>query len=618
MEKVHEMMRPKIKRDTFFYYDNKKGVYFRNNVNSFWMEGNTVAQWIEKLWPMLNGEHSLHELTNSLPEEYRRRVYDIVGALAKNDFVRDVSSDRSHDLRQDIIHRYASQVEFLDSIGNSGAARFESYRQTKVLAIGSGSFLLSLVSSLLESGLAKFHVFVTDSSATNRKRLEEVVVHHRKSDQEVSVGEMKGDTFIPGIIGSYDAILYVSPNGNREELQFFHTLCKQEGKLFVPAICLDGVGLAGPIVHPDYEGCWETAWRSLHKQLFTTKKEECAPTVESILANIITFELVKKRSGLAEATQENKVYIMNLETLEGQWHSFIGHPSPINVESIRYVEDILTHIEKDTRTCSSTELFQTATSITSEETGIFHKWEERELSQVPLAQFCVQAVNPSSDGPAELLREIICVGLTHEEAQREATLCGLESYMKSVYPSVHVGVGTSSIEGISRALQQCLTNELQKKEREMKFARVQLEPIEDKRCEFYLQALNTMKQEYTIGIGENICGFPVMCLQTNNNSYCSVALNQTLALRNVLQCALRDLQNKVKSSSFFSIQLLEEKPSPYISIPVYEETEQRETLQYALNVLQKEKKNPLVYELPLHSSFQHDVVIYGVTLREEE
>jgi hypothetical protein len=41
------------------------------------MEGNTIAQWIEKLMPMFNGEYTLDDLTEGLPTPYRERVYVI-------------------------------------------------------------------------------------------------------------------------------------------------------------------------------------------------------------------------------------------------------------------------------------------------------------------------------------------------------------------------------------------------------------------------------------------------------------------------------------------------------------------------------------------------------------
>ena len=84
----------------------------------------------------------------------------------------------------------------------------------------------------------------------------------------------------------------------------------------------------------------------------------------------------------------------------------------------RLVEDLDLRIEQEgKRNNASHELLEYFNGLTSEEIGIFHSWEERNLSQLPLAQCFVQAVNPLTSGPADLLPEVICAGLTHEEAK---------------------------------------------------------------------------------------------------------------------------------------------------------------------------------------------------------
>jgi putative thiazole-containing bacteriocin maturation protein len=626
MGKVHPAMQPKLKRDTFFYYDEKKGVYFRNNVNSFWMEGNTIIQWIEKLLPMLNGENSIHDLTNRLPDAYRKRVYEIIEVLEENDFIRDVSSDSMHYLRKETIEKYASQVEFLDNMGGSGAARFEQYRQTKVLAIGSDSFLLSLVSSLLESGMAKFHVFVTNTNTTNRTRLEEMIVHYQKTDRDISVGEMRAKQFPLHAIQAYDAVLYVSPDGNREELEFFHTLCKQEGKLFIPAICLEGVGLAGPVVNPDSDGCWEKAWRSLHKQALTTNVGETySTTVGALLSNVLVFELLKKRAGIPETRQKNQLYILNVETLEGTWHTFVPS-SFVERDMIQPVKDISTYIKESHKKENLSEFFHTVSSLTSETTGTFHKWEEGDLQQVPLAQFCVQSAQPNIEGPAELLPEIICASLTHTEAQREAALYGMESYItvlsdvlnKDLGIHLYTGAGLSPAEGISRGIQKYLTEELSRKQvgETMIFSKAKFTHIEDKHCAFYLQALSTMRKAVEVGIGKEIEGFPVMCVHTNNRFYLSTALHPTLALRNGLQQAIMDIQNKVDVQETRPVCMFDKKEPKQIIIHAYEESDDVHTLESALELLNRHSKKPIVVKLPLPEVLQKEVVVYGVAVEE--
>ncbi len=164
MGNLKPSMRLKVKRDTFYLPEPDRGVYFRNNVNSFRMEGSGIDQWVEKLLPMFNGEYTLEYLTNGLPDPYRKRVFEIAEVLYENGYVRDVSEDLPHQLSDALLKQYASQIEFVDNLVGSGAARFQDFRQANVLAVGSGSMLNALVSSLVESGLAKVRVAITDEA----------------------------------------------------------------------------------------------------------------------------------------------------------------------------------------------------------------------------------------------------------------------------------------------------------------------------------------------------------------------------------------------------------------------------------------------------------------------
>jgi putative thiazole-containing bacteriocin maturation protein len=239
MENLNHSMRPKVKGDTFFLPDPNGGVYFWNNEGSFRMEGETIGQWIEKLIPVLNGEHTLEDLTDGLPDQYRNQVFEITEVLYKNGFIRDVSQDCPHQLPDEVLQRYASQIEFLDTLCNSAAYRFQSYRQTKVLAVGAGPFLVSLVAELLESGLPKVHVLVTDSMPTNRQRLVELAAHSRKTDPEVALEEItlqkEGVSSWREVVQPFHSILYVSQESDVEELRVLHTACRRCYSL--PCVC---------------------------------------------------------------------------------------------------------------------------------------------------------------------------------------------------------------------------------------------------------------------------------------------------------------------------------------------------------------------------------------------
>ncbi|MFB3164652.1 putative thiazole-containing bacteriocin maturation protein [Neobacillus sp. 179-J 1A1 HS] len=636
MTNMNPSMRLKVKRDTFFLPDPNSGVYFRNNISSFRMEGSMIEQWVEKLIPMFNGEYTLDYLTNGLPAAYRDRVFEIAEALYRNGFVRDVSQDRPYQLKEQVLKKYASQIEFVDNMVDSGGFRFQNYRQAKVLAVGSGPFFVSLVASLLDSGLPKFQMLITDSVHTNRQRLMELVAHARKTDADVEIEEVtlnnQGESSWEEAINPFDYILYVSEKGDVEELQLLHRVSREEKKVFLPAICLEQVGLAGPVVYPDSDGDWESAWRRIHQSaLFKDQPlSDFSSTAGAMLANVIVFELFKDVTGVSEKAQKNQFFLLDLESLEGNWHSYMPHPLVTGQTSSRLVEDIDIRLIQGTEREDPGKLLLAFNQITSKVTGIFHIWEEGDLRQLPLAQCRVQAVNPMEEGPSQLLDPIVCTGLTHEEARREAGLSGIEAYVSQIVGlldlplEVEVGAGESFAESVCRGLQKCLDEELiiQSLKQEYSVLPVQLSSVEDERCRFYLQALTTLRGAPTIGIGEEVAGFPAVWIGTNDGWYGSVDLNITMALRNALKQAIFDVQNEedyvMARSLEVSSMIPDEKVPLKIEIPACEERIQPEDLLNAMEILKRNEKQLFVYELELEPFLKDGLAgIFGILVQEE-
>ncbi|MFE5426193.1 putative thiazole-containing bacteriocin maturation protein [Peribacillus simplex] len=640
-------MRLKVKRDTFFLPEPNRGVYFRNNISSFRMEGSSIVQWIEKLLPMFNGNHTLSELTDGLPGPYRNRVMEIAEVLYGNGFVRDVSQDSPHQLRKQVLERYASQIEFLESCGDSGAYRFETYRKKKALAIGSGPLFLSLVSSLIESGLPAFHIFITDTVPTNRKRLNEIVAHARKTDDEVSIGEVvleKGEEIEwQEIVQPFDSILYVSQEGDIEELRELHSVCREGKKILFPALIINQVGMAGPLVHPDSKGGWESAWHRLHQAELEKNQapSSFSATAGAMLANIMVFEWFKDATGVTTAEQSNHFYLLDMDTMEGKWHPFIPHPGVTGKGTAAWIEDFDQRLGQKADPSEPGKVFMYFSRLTSSESGIFHRWDEGDLKQLPLAQCRVQVVDPLSSGPAELLPEIIRSDLTHEEARTESGLSGVEAYVSrtlsqliptltplqgadDIKESVGVGAGETFAECVCRGLQSCLDKEFDNKRfNHEKLVSVQLAQVEDERCRYYLQALTRLQGEPIIALGEEVSGFPVVWAGTSDGWSGAVGLNVTIALRNALQKAIMKVQNQtvcLTAPGIVASPVLEEEKMPLnLVIPSCEVKGNSELVQSAIQVLKKNSKRICVFELNLEPLLKEEMAgVFGVFLRKEE
>ncbi|CAM3826272.1 putative thiazole-containing bacteriocin maturation protein [Mesobacillus thioparans] len=630
MEKLDPSMRLKVKRDTFYLSEPNRGVYLRNNSCSFRLEGNGIEQWVEKLLPMFNGEYTLEKLTDGLPGPYKERVYQIAGVLIENGFVRDVATDDPHSLSEQVMKKFASQIEFVDNLAGSGAARFQSFRDSHVLAVGSGPIFNSLVSSLLESGLKNLNVSITTEVPTNRKRLEELVAHAQKTDSEVAYQELSTkEGNWRELIGSYDHVLYVSQGGNQVELRQLQNICREEKKTFIPAILLQNAGVAGPICYPDSEVSWESAWRRLHDSVLEKKHEvpSASLTTGALLANVITFELFKDLAGVTTSEQKNRVFLLDLETLEGSWHSFFPHPLETGAFTVEKIETLEARIEKNHRESETEKLLHYFSLLTSKETGILHMWEEGDLKQLPLAQCGVQAADPLSEGPAKSLEARVCSGFTHEEARIEAALSGIEEYAARMAGLIHngefmgVGAGVTFVEAVGRGLQKCLSEKLQNRWNGQieSITLVNLEPLEDERCRFYLNSLTMLQGPPKIGLGRDISGFPVVWIRTGKGWYGSSDLNETMALRKSLQYALADFQNESNGVRLHDSEVkLEEVQRQTIPIPDCPARIQPETLYAALNVMKEKGTWLSVYDLRVEPAFNQQLEgVVGVLLREE-
>lgn len=650
MSKLNSSTRLKVKRDTFFLPDAKGGVYFRNNSSSFRMEGTTIYQWIEKLIPMFNGEKTLGELTTGLTPPYRNRVYEIGETLYKNGFVRDASKDTPHQLNRSILEKYASQIEFIESFVDSGAYRFQKYRQSNVLAVGSGPFLISLASALIESGLPKLNVMNLDPDDTNRQRLNELVqsVKEREPDaevMEVPFQKVKGEEFWKQVVQDYDWILYVSQSGNVNELRELNSVCKEEKKSFIPAICLQQVGLSGPLFHPESDGCWESAWLRIHRSVLHTEEPCSQPfssTTASILANVAVFEMFKNVTGIADANQSNQIYLLDLETLEGEWLSFITHPLVTSKSfTPKLVENLDARLNKETvRDHQPNDLLGYFSQLTSEKTGIFHTWTEKSLSQLPLAQCYVQAINPMSEGPAELLPEVICADLTHEDARREAGLTGIEMYVTQMIDStefkkgnhqvgtnitedgIGVGAGETIEEAICRGLQAYLNEALAKKNSDqLNTINMPVELMKDRRCKYYYNALTSLNGSPAIGLKENLLGFPVIGVKSNGRWYSSVGLNTTLGMRHALKQAILDTRGPMDSMMRKETDpvVFSNKTETRLEIPSCDEVTQLQLLQSAIQTLRQNSKRLFVYDLTFEPFMKQEMAgVFGVQIREDE
>ena len=328
------------------------------------------------------------------------------------------------------------------------------------------------------------------------------------------------------------------------------------------------------------------------------------------------------------------------ETLEGNWHHFVTHPLMEGRAEAILIDSPESLLGQPSEEKQREKCFLFFNQLASGHSGIFHKWEEEDVIQLPLAQCRVQVADPLSEGPADLLPVTLCADLTHMDARMEAGLTGIEIYASRMAAQlvgkaegkekqktfIGIGAGGSAAESVCRSLQKCLDHESRKhdvSEREI-LGFVKLETIEDSRCHYYYQVLAIMaKQIPMIGEGRDMAGFPVFYVGTAGGWTASTGINETIALRNALKAAVMKAQNNgtdsMAESGIFVRSISATGPATRkMAIRDMEKLDYDELLQTAVSVLKKKQRPFSVYQLNIEPFSKEGVIkITGVSLGGE-
>lgn len=563
MDGIQPWMQLKVKTDTFFVPNFDGTVYFRNNIGSFRMEGLSVQAWIEKLLPIFDGVNTLESLTDGLPEPYQERILEIAKILYENGFVRDVSADARHGLNDELMRDDAPQIELVDNLKGSGAFSFEMYRNLKVLAIGSGEILRAAIDALSESGLSEICAV----------ELHDVSDHVEEWDA------------VRNLMKTMNVALYVSDTGDLDALRRIEAICLDAGTWFLPAVLLKSVGVVGPLVRPkvtrdaygmvnaedmgevstsdtpdasDALATWDSMWRRIHESAVDDSpvdegftKASSRDAASRLLVNVAISTLFQAAVEIDDGVFRDHVYLLQLETLTGGWHKvFPARSSVMDIDGCRLLDadQLIATQEAASDIPDIHDALTYFSQLTDPTSGIFHVWDEGALKQLPLALCRVQSIDALSAGPACLLPERIVVGLTHQDARREAGLTGVEAYVERMVKRadggstlIGVGAGLTWAEAVGRGLNLCLVDILRRRIRQRRgvtIRLVDLDQICDERCLFSLDALRVLGIDPAVGLGSDIHGYPAMWIGWRGKFVGSVGLHPSRALQRALEWAL--------------------------------------------------------------------------------
>ena len=192
-------MKPRLLPDTRLI-PSERGVVICGPRHTVAVGAPDLYPWIERLRPFLDGGRSREDLVAGLPPEVARQVDGVVGLLVREGFVRDAEADEAHTLSPAVRERHAAMIDFIEfQSPDSPERRFERYRRSAPVVVGSGRLACAVALALLQTGVEFVRLHTPGPAAGERAsahvdRLVECAATVLHDDPEARFQHSDGDT----------------------------------------------------------------------------------------------------------------------------------------------------------------------------------------------------------------------------------------------------------------------------------------------------------------------------------------------------------------------------------------------------------------------------------------
>lgn len=410
-------MRPKFKT-AMYYIPVPEGVYLRGNNSHLLLKGKSLYRLLEHLFPHLNGDATLEELTNGLDAERKHMIVSLIEKLYTHQFLTDVSKDQAYALSWQERETEAPDLTFLEAFQTEAHSRFEAFRQKHLLLLGSGRSLTSLVQAALHCGVRQISAIALSEEEPSRQNIRDLLVDCISSEQTVRLmpaPDWDNQAEARRIIQSCDAVLHIADRPMVARAQRFNQLCVAEQKTFIQAVILETHAWIGPLVSAETEGCWECAWRRLQANLSrfsaplshyafqdqpqTSDSHLQALPEMTIVANHLLFAIFKHVTQIGSPETRRELSFLHLETGLSESHAFLPHPHcqacqhPVSPTEEGFLEQIQ-QLQSQPPLDRDTLLMRLTSAVVDPRLGLFTVPEGDTFVQAPLAISTVTLSDP--------------------------------------------------------------------------------------------------------------------------------------------------------------------------------------------------------------------------------
>jgi hypothetical protein len=441
------MVRPRLRSDVLFI-PAESGACLVDGERVVTVASPWAYPMLEKLSPHLTGDRTVAELTEDLPDSERQMVERLVTVLRDENLIRDASQDEPHGLSPAELRAFAAEISVIGSFLDSAPRRFQTWRESRLLLVGSGPGLVALVAAALRSGPLRVRAQVMPEAGTDLQRVEDHrrMAAQRDPGQRLTVCSPTGDGGPPTLADleaharDSDVVLHISDAPSPERAAELDEICRRSGIFLVQAVTSGDEAWIGPVSRPDRPDTgWRAAWLRIRSNdpvpafgFGPTGPAESSDLLTgpaaAITAHHLVFAAFTHVTGIVRAEEKPAVTHLDLRTLAGESRGVAPHPAALPVRPSS-AGDVVALTERLARADRVTEdaFFQRVTQLTDERTGLFTWFDDAGLPQAPLRLTRLSVVN--ADGFPHRHRAVVSgAALDLADARRRAARQAIAVY----------------------------------------------------------------------------------------------------------------------------------------------------------------------------------------------
>ncbi|AST91030.1 MULTISPECIES: hypothetical protein [Sutcliffiella] len=210
---------PRLKNDVNIL-ETKDGLVLKRKKEYIYIKGNTALKdFIYKVAASLDGQKTIEEVQSKF-DENAKKIIQVIQHLESKKFLHN-NYENIINSQSIVYSQHKTTIDYISNYQEDGLARFQHFRNSKILIIGSGMSWESIIDNLSNLGMKELHVL--QMHGRSEQLCQEWNLpseRHNGSDTAiVKINEIPSTE----VAADYDLIIHVQDNFDREDYIFIDT-----------------------------------------------------------------------------------------------------------------------------------------------------------------------------------------------------------------------------------------------------------------------------------------------------------------------------------------------------------------------------------------------------------